>query len=446
MFDIIAKILNVKELRVKLGITFLLLVVFRLGSFIPTPGVNVRAITDFVASAQGAVGAVLSMADMFTGGALSSMAIFGLGIMPYITASIIFQLLTAIVPALSRLAHEGATGRKKINQYVRASTVLLCIVQASMLAWGMASASGGEGVSYIAPGVAGWEFFLYVVFSLTVGTMFLMWLGEQIDEFGIGNGISLIIMAGILSRIPSAVSRLISGANPAAGGSSVSLGQIVVLILLFVAMTLAVVLITLGTRRVPIMQAKAVRGRKTYGGQRQFLPLKVNQANVIPIIFGQAIMQVIAGIAGLILGVYGVFMAPGSFLYTVLYVLLIIFFCYFYTAIQFNPNEMADNLKQGGMYIPGIRPGKRTAEHLAKIMNRIALAGGAFLALIAIVPQFISSALNVSYDISGMLGGTGLLIVVGVALDLVQKVESHLLMRNYEGFGLAGGRIKGRRG
>ncbi len=446
MFDIIAKILNVKELRVKLGITFLLLVVFRLGSFIPTPGVNVRAITDFVASAQGAVGAVLSMADMFTGGALSSMAIFGLGIMPYITASIIFQLLTAIVPALSRLAHEGATGRKKINQYVRASTVLLCIVQASMLAWGMASASGGEGVSYIAPGVAGWEFFLYVVFSLTVGTMFLMWLGEQIDEFGIGNGISLIIMAGILSRIPSAISRLISGANPAAGGSSVSLGQIVVLILLFVAMTLAVVLITLGTRRVPIMQAKAVRGRKTYGGQRQFLPLKVNQANVIPIIFGQAIMQVIAGAAGLVLGVYGVFMAPGSFLYTVMYVLLIIFFCYFYTAIQFNPNEMADNLKQGGMYIPGIRPGKRTAEHLAKIMNRIALAGGAFLALIAIVPQFISSALNVSYDISGMLGGTGLLIVVGVALDLVQKVESHLLMRNYEGFGLAGGRIKGRRG
>ncbi|MCC8108527.1 MAG: preprotein translocase subunit SecY, partial [Planctomycetes bacterium] len=291
-----------------------------------------------------------------------------------------------------------------------------------------------------------WEFFLYVVFSLTVGTMFLLWLGEQMDEFGRGTGIALSIRAGSLAPSPRPSSRLGSGANPAAGGASVILGQIVVLILLFVAMTLAVVLITLGTRRVPIMQAKAVRGRKTYGGQRQFLPLKVNQANVIPIIFGQAIMQVIAGIAGLILGVYGVFMAPGSFLYTVLYVLLIIFFCYFYTAIQFNPNEMADNLKQGGMYIPGIRPGKRTAEHLAKIMNRIALAGGAFLALIAIVPQFISSALNVSYDISGMLGGTGLLIVVGVALDLVQKVESHLLMRNYEGFGLAGGRIKGRRG
>lgn len=450
MFDTLAKILNVKELRTKLGITFLLLVVFRLGSFIPTPGVNVRAITDYVASAQGTVGAVLSMADMFTGGALSSMAIFGLGIMPYITASIIFQLLTAIIPALSRIAHEGPTGRKKINQYVRLATVGLCIVQASMLAWGLSSATSGSGgvSTFIAEGVSRTEFFLYVVLSLTVGTMFLMWLGEQIDEFGIGNGISLIIMSGILSRIPAAIGRLISGANPASSGSAVTLGQIVLLVILFVAMTLAVVLITLGTRRVPIMQAKAVRGRKTYGGQRQFLPLKVNQANVIPIIFGQAIMQVLAGGAGILFARWGlgVFLSPGSFWYTVLYILLIIFFCYFYTAIQFNPNEMADNLKQGGMYIPGIRPGKRTAEHLGKIMNRIALAGGIFLAIIAVVPQFISHALNVGYDISGLLGGTGLLIVVGVALDVVQKVESYLLMRNYEGFGIAGGRIKGRRG
>lgn len=446
MFDILAKILNVKELRTKLGITFLLLIVFRLGSFIPTPGVNVKAITDYVSSAQGALGAVLSMADMFTGGALSTMAIFGLGIMPYITASIIFQLLTAIVPALSRIAHEGASGRKKINQYVRMSTVALCIIQASMLAWGMTQASSADGLSsFIAQGVASWEFFCYIILSLTVGTLFLMWLGEQIDEFGIGNGISLIIMSGILSRIPRAIGHLISGANPANAGASVSLGEVVLLIILFVGMTLAVVMITLGTRRVPIMQAKAVRGRKTYGGQRQFLPLKVNQANVIPIIFGQAIMQVVAGAAGMVMGSWGVFMSPGSFWYTVFYILLIIFFCYFYTAIQFNPNEMADNLKQGGMYIPGIRPGKRTAEHLGRIMNRIALAGGAFLAIIAVVPQFISQSLNVGYDISGLLGGTGLLIVVGVALDVVQKVESYLLMRNYEGFGIAGGRVKGRR-
>lgn len=445
MFDIISRILNVRELRNKLAITFLLLIVFRLGSFIPTPGVNVKAITEYVASAQGAVGAVLSMADMFTGGALSSMAVFGLGIMPYITASIIFQLLTAIIPSLSRLAHEGMTGRKKINQYVRASTVLLCLIQGSMLAVGMIGASAASDIKFIAPGVGNVEFFFYVVLSLTVGTMFLMWLGEQIDEFGIGNGISLIIMAGILSRIPRAIASMVSSANPAAAGSSMSLGQIVVLLVIFVAMTLAVVLITLGTRRVPIVQAKAVRGRKVYGGQRQFLPLKVNQANVIPIIFGQAIMQVVAGVAGMVMGNWGVFMSPGSFWYTVCYIVLIIFFCYFYTAIQFNPNEMADNLKQGGMYIPGISPGKRTAEHLAKIMNRIALSGGVFLAIIAVVPQFISQSMNVGYDISGLLGGTGLLIVVGVALDVVQRVESYLLMRNYEGFGIAGGRVKGRR-
>ena len=447
MFDTLAKILNVKELRGKLGITFLLLIVFRLGSFIPTPGVNVQAITDYVASAQGAMGAVLSMADMFTGGALSSMAIFGLGIMPYITASIIFQLLTAIIPSLSRIAHEGVTGRKKINQYVRLSAVALCLVQASMLAWGLSSAGDGASHTFVAEGVARWEFLLYVVFSLTVGTMFLMWLGEQIDEFGIGNGISLLIMSGILSRIPSALARLAAGIDPTgAGGGGMTLGKIVVMILFFVAMTLAVVMITLGTRRVPIMQAKAVRGRKTYGGQRQFLPLKVNQANVIPIIFAQAIMQVVAGGAGMVLGSWGVFISPGSFWYTVAYVILILFFCYFYTAIQFNPNEMADNLKQGGMYIPGIRPGKRTAEHLEKIMNRVALAGGIFLAVIAVVPQFVSQSMGVGYDISGLMGGTGLLIVVGVALDVVQRVESYLLMRNYEGFGIAGGKIKGRRG
>ncbi|MDR1612333.1 MAG: preprotein translocase subunit SecY [Planctomycetota bacterium] len=447
MFDTLAKILNVKELRGKLLITFLLLVVFRLGSFIPTPGVNVSAITEFVASAQGAMGAVMSMADMFTGGALSSMAIFGLGIMPYITASIIFQLLTAIIPSLSRIAHEGATGRKKINQYVRSSTVALCLIQSGMIAWAMATSGEAGSSAFIAEGVSRWEFFFYVVLSLTAGTMFLMWLGEQIDEFGIGNGISLLIMAGILSRIPRAIYRLFQGADPTNSGSSISLGTIVLLVILFVAMTLAVVMITLGTRRVPIMQAKAVRGRKTYGGQRQFLPLKVNQANVIPIIFGQAIMQVLAGFVGAILGEsMGVFFSPGSFWYTVFYIILILFFCYFYTAIQFNPNEIADNLKQGGMYIPGIRPGKRTADHLEKIMNRIALAGGVFLAIIAVVPQFISRGLNVDYDISGLLGGTGLLIVVGVALDVVQRIESYLLMRNYEGFGVAGGKLKGRRG
>ena len=444
MFDILSKILNVKELRGKLLATLGLLVVFRLGSFIPTPGVDVGAVTHFMSSQSGVVGSLLEMADMFTGGALSSMAIFGLGIMPYITASIIFQLLVAIVPSLSRIQHEGATGRKKINQYVRVSTVGLCLVQAAMLTGQLVRMRSGE-FSLIRPGVPAWEFYIYAVVSLTAGTMFLMWLGEQIDEFGIGNGISLLIMAGILSRLPAAVMKLAGGLS-AETGADVSLGKVAALVVLFLAMTLAVVMITLGTRRIPIMQQKATRGRKVYGGQRQFLPLKVNQANVIPIIFAQAILQVVSSVIGMISETWGAYFTPSSFLYMLSYVAMIIFFCYFYAAIQYNPNEMADNLRQGGMFIPGIRPGKRTAEHLERIMNRIALSGGLFLAAVAIVPQFISSALGVGHDISGMLGGTGLLIVVGVALDVVQRIESYLLMRNYEGFGIAGGKLRSRRG
>jgi preprotein translocase subunit SecY len=382
---------------------------------------------------------------MFTGGSLSSMAIFGLGIMPYITASIVFQLLTAIVPALSRIAHEGPTGRKRINQYVRVSTVFLCLMQAAMLCHALVQATSQSSEKFISPGVAPWEMYMFVIVSLTVGTMFLMWLGEQIDEFGIGNGISLLIMAGILSRLPKALHKLF-GNFGADAGASVEPWHLMCMALIFGGMTLAVVMITLGTRRVPVMQSKAMRGRKMYGGQRSFLPLKVNQANVIPIIFAQAIMQVVAWMAGFAWAPLGMFLAPGSFWYTIIYVLHNRFFCYIYTAIQFNPKEMADNLNQSGMYIPGIRPGKRTAEHLGKIMTRIALSGGIFLAGVAIVPQFISNFLGVDYDISGMMGGTGLLIVVGVALDVVQRIESYLLMRNYEGFGVAGGRIRGRRG
>jgi preprotein translocase subunit SecY len=440
MFETLSKIVNVKELRGKLIATALLLIVYRLGKFIPTPGIDVNAITEFVNNAQGGVmGRMLSMADMFTGGALSSGAIFGLGIMPYITASIIMQLLVAIVPSLSRIAHEGATGRKRINQIVRVSTVALCLVQATIYCGGLLRMG-----TFVSPAVSSAQFYFYGVLSLTVGTVFLMWLGEQIDEFGIGNGISLIIMAGIISRMPAAVSSLVaqfSAANP--GSGDMTIGKLAVILVLFVAMTLAVVMITLGTRRVAVQQSKATRGRKVYGGQRQFLPLRVNQAGVIPIIFAQALLGVFPLLGGLI-PFFGIYFGMGTFWYTVMYVVLIMFFCYFYTAIQFNPNEMADNLKQSGMYIPGIRPGKRTAEHLEKIMTRIALAGSIFLSFIAIVPQFINSGLHVDYEISGMLGGTGLLIVVGVALDVVQRVESYLLMKNYEGFGVGGGRLKGR--
>ncbi|GHS92187.1 protein translocase subunit SecY [Planctomycetales bacterium] len=450
MFETIAKVVSVKDLRGKIIATALLLVVFRLGKFIPLPGIDYNVVTKFIddMSASGDASAlVFSMADMFSGGAMGS--IFSLGIMPYITASIIFQLLVAIVPSLARISREGASGRKRINQYTRVSTVLLCIVQAVMACSILLSQSGKYGgVNFVVPGITSYEFYFFGVIGLTVGTVFLMWLGEQIDTFGIGNGISLLIMAGIISSMPSAISTTIISTFGKQGGMTTF--KVSLLIVLFVLMTLAVVLITLGTRRVSVQASKAMRGRKVYMNQRQFLPLRVNQAGVIPIIFAQAIMALPAFFFGFIDGKFGtqssIFFAPGAFWYTVFYVLLIVFFCYFYTAITFNPNEMADNLKQSGMYLPGIRPGQRTAEHLEKIMTRIALAGSVFLAFIAIVPQFISRALNVDYTIAGMLGGTGLLIVVGVALDVVQRVESYLLMRNYEGFGIGDGRIHGRNG
>ena len=448
MFETLSKVLNVKELRGKIIATALLLVVFRVGKFIPTPGIDYKAVSEFMkdmASDGGAMGTVFTMADMFTGGMMSAGSIFSLGIMPYITASIIFQLLVAIVPALSRISKDGAAGRKKINQYTRVSTVLLCLVQAGMACGIMSSA--GTGRSFVAASAGTAEFYFYGIIALTVGTVFLMWLGEQIDEFGIGNGISLLIMIGIISSMPAAISDIFNGFGQADGMTPFKLS---IIIALFVLMTLAVVLITLGTRRVVLQASKAMRGNRGYSSNRQFLPLRVNQAGVIPIIFAQAIISVPVTALGWLDENYGTqlgqYFTFHSFWYVVIYVLLIVFFCYFYTAITYNPNEIADNLKQSGMIVPGVHPGKRTAEHLEKVMTRIALAGSVFLAFVAIVPQFISDILQIDYQISGMLGGTGLLIVVGVALDVVQRVESYLLMRNYEGFGIAGGRVQGRSG
>lgn len=449
MFETIAKVINVKELRGKIIATMLLLVVFRLGKFIPLPGIDYSAVTKFldeISKGGGAQGLMFSMADMFTGGAMGS--IFSLGIMPYITASIIFQLLVAIVPSLSRIAREGASGRKKINQYTRVSTVLLCLVQSAMACSILLSQASNDGAkTFVMQGINNFEFYFYGMLGLTTGTVFLMWLGEQIDEFGIGNGISLIIMAGIISSMPDAIFDIMSSFGKSGGMTTF---KVSVLVVLFVLMTLAVVLITLGTRRVSVQASKAMRGRKMYSNQRQFLPLRVNQAGVIPIIFAQAIMAVPALLFNFIDQQFGTNISPffsyGAFFYTAMYVLLIVFFCYFYTAITFNPNEMADNLKQSGMYLPGIRPGQRTAEHLEKIMTRIALAGAVFLSFVAIVPQFISRVLQVDSNVAGMLGGTGLLIVVGVALDVVQRVESYLLMRNYEGFGIGDGKVHGRNG
>ncbi len=449
MFDTLSKVLGVKELRGKIAATLLLILVFRIGKFIPTPGIDYKALSEFMnemAAGGGASGTIFSMADMMSGGAMSSGSFFGLGIMPYITASIIFQLLVAIVPALSRIAHEGAAGRKKINQYTRVSTVFLCIIQAVMACSLLIGASEQSGTAFVAENAQGFSFYFYGTISLTVGTVFLMWLGEQIDEFGIGNGISLIIMAGIISRMPKALKDIFANFGQADGMTPFT---VTVIFVLFIVMTLAVVMITLGTRRVSVQASKAMRGRMMVAQQQQYLPLRVCQAGVIPIIFAQAIMSVPMFVSSWIDEAMGWhlsgFFGMGSYIYTVLYVLLIIFFCYFYTAITFNPTEMADNLKQSGMYMPGIRPGKRTADQLEKIMTRIALAGSIFLAFVAVVPQFVSNVMGVDYTVAGMLGGTGLLIVVGVALDVVQRVESYLLMRNYDGFGVGGGKVRGRR-
>jgi preprotein translocase subunit SecY len=450
MLESFSNIVKVKELRTKLIITALLVVVFRLGCFVPIPGINVLRITEMVTEMDtgSAVGKVFNLANMFTGGAFLNGAIFALGIMPYITASIIFQLLVGIIPALERLQREGPTGRKKIQQYTRLATVGLCFIQSGIACSLLVNQRvQNPADSYLLPSdvLSTPGFYFFGILSLTAGTVFLMWLGEQIEEFGIGNGISLIIMAGIIARLPTTVAMLYSEVNT--GGISqqgtLGLGHVALLLVMFVGMVLAVVLITLGQRRVPVHQAKATRGRRIYGGQRSYLPLRVNQSGVIPIIFAQSLLilpQWILGAVGL-----DAYFGYGSYWWTVSFVGLIIFFCYFYTAVTFNPNEMADNLKQNGSYIPGIRPGKRTADHLERIMTRIALAGALFLSFVAIVPTFVNRTLGIPPQAASFLGGTGLLIVVGVALDLVQRVESYLLMKHYDGFVKGGKPIRSRR-
>jgi preprotein translocase subunit SecY len=450
MLESFGNIVKVKELRWKLAVTALLLVVFRLGKFIPTPGVDVVAITERLAQidTSSALGKIMNLADMFTGGALQSGAIFGLGIMPYITASIIFQLLAGIIPALERLQREGPSGRKKIQQYTRVAAVVLCLFQSAILCNQLLEMRANDPANdFLVPVevLSDAGFYFFGILSLTVGTIFLMWLGEQIDEFGIGNGISILIMAGIIARMPRTVAYIRDNFNAGGlgGQGDINLFDLVILGLLFVGMVLAVVLITLGQRRIPVQQAKATRGRRVYGGQRSYLPLRVNQSGVIPIIFAQSLLI----LPPLVLGALGFQDAFGwgSYWYMVCYVALIVFFSYFYTAVVFNPDEMADNLKQSNSSIPGIRPGKRTAEFLEHVMTRIALAGAIFLSFVAVVPTFINRALDVPYGIAAFLGGTGLLIVVGVALDVAQRVESYLLMKHYDGFVKGGKAMRGRR-
>jgi preprotein translocase subunit SecY len=440
-------IFSIPELRWKIGFTLLLLAIYRIGYSIPLPFVDQREMNKPLA--QGGIAAVLNFVSMFSGGDLSHATLFGLGIMPYISASIIFQLLGAVYPPLEKLQKEGESGRKKINEYTRYATVPICLFQSYMYVVHIMSPSGG--LHWALEGYNSWPYWMTMVLCMTAGTIFLMWLGEQIDEYGIGNGISLIIMGGIVARLPAATASLFfEGGNfkwsvftlGGAGGSDVSFEKLVVLAFLFVAVIVAVVAITKAQRRIPTQSAKHVRGRRQFGaGSRQPLPLRVNQAGVMPVIFASSLLVVPFFLFGAIANstdwTWAVLLKDAferqGYLYTVCFIALIYVFCYFWTAISFNPKDVANNLKDHGSFIPGYRPGKRTAEYLERVMTRITYVGAAFLAVVAVIPTLITSTMDVNPQVASFYGGTGLLIVVSVALDLVQKINSHLVMRNYPG-------------
>ncbi|MCP4256236.1 MAG: preprotein translocase subunit SecY [Planctomycetes bacterium] len=450
MLGTVINIFRIPELRNKVLFTLALLIIYKVGFHIPLPGFDQQKITAIAGSrdTESPLGRAVEMMQMFTGGNLSKSSLFGLGIMPYITSSIILMLLGEVVPALKKLRQEGQTGHKKIQEYTRYLTVLICIVQSIMFM----KLLGAEGWTY--PGMYRQALIMGVV-GMTAGTVFLMWLGEQIDEYGIGNGISLIIMAGIVSRMPWAIWRLWQNVdlNLAAAPGKVGPAKILFLIAAFVFVVAGAILITQGQRRIPIQQAKQMRGRRMYGGQRHYLPLRVNHGGVMPIIFASSFMMFPPIIIDMLskiprladssfmLTLKGA-MGFRSFTYNVLFMLLIFLFAYFWVTVQFQPKEMAKNLRDSGSFIPGLRPGRRTADYLETVMTRITYFGASFLAIIAIVPSLIIVLLGIEPSVANFLGGTGLLIVVSVSLDLVQKIEANLLMRSYEGFS-GTGRIKG---
>jgi preprotein translocase subunit SecY len=436
MIEGFGNIFKVPELKKRIIFTAIALVAYRIGSHIPTPGIDAHALSSFFDQVGGTL---LGFFDLFSGGALRRLSILALGIMPYISASIILQLLAVVFPPLEKLSKEGEQGRKKITQYTRYGTVLLSAIQAMGIAIGLESMRSPTG-QIVVP-IPGWSFRLMTAITLTAGAIFLMWLGVQITERGIGNGISLLIFAGIIVRVPEAIVnswRLLSTGELKA----LSFLAILVLMVLVVA---GVIVMTLGQRPIPVQYAKRVVGRRIYGGQSTHIPLRVNTAGVIPVIFAASIIVFPATIAQFFkhpwMQAVARALSPATVIYTLLYAVAIIFFTYFYTAIIFNPNDVADNMKKYGGFIPGIRPGARTAEFIEKVLDRITLVGALYLAAISILPEFLITTMNVPF----FFGGTSLLIVVGVALDTVQQVESHLLMRHYEGF-LKKSRIKGRLG
>jgi preprotein translocase subunit SecY len=464
MFSSIVNVFKVPELRAKILFTLGAIAVFRIGHWIPLPGVNhdeLRRQMEQATQEGGAFATLAQAVAMFSGGALTHSTIFGLGIMPYITAGIIFQLLATVYPPLKKLQEEGATGRMQIQTYTRYTTVALCIVQGI----GWLSFLRQNGLIY--PSMLGTPvWWVMALACLTAGTVFLMWVGEQIDKHGIGNGASMIIMAGILAGMPTAINTLRTMWDPQTPGK---LGYMGLLILIsgFLIVVAGAVLITVAQRRITVQQAKHTRGRRQYGGQKSYLPLRINHGGVMPIVFASSLMifpsvifSQVKAIADAQLSSTSTMSAiarffsdaftPGAFLYIVAEIALIYFFSYFWITVQFNPEEMSKQMKESGSFIPGLRPGKRTAEYLETVMTRITFVGAGFLAILAVLPSVFSTALGVPYGVTQFLGGTGLLIVVSVVMDFLQRIEANLMMRNYAGF-LAGEdgdgpRLKGPRG
>lgn len=435
MIEGLKNINKIPELQKRILYSLLMLGVYRIGAHIPTPGIDTAALMAYFEQAKGSL---LGLFDMFAGGALSNLSVFALGIMPYISASIILQLLTVAVPHLERLSKEGEAGRRKITQYTRYGTIVLSIIQGFGISVGLENMAGPTGVSIVMQ--PGWGFRLMTVLTLTAGTAFLMWLGEQITEKGIGNGISLIIFAGIVCRGPEAIIntfRLLSTGE-------MGFFLIIILIAMMITVIGVIVFVESGQRRIPVQYAKRVVGRKVYGGQSTHLPLKVNTAGVIPPIFASSIIMFPATIANFVphpwMKVVADALVPGRIGYEVLYVGFIVFFCYFYTAVTFNPNDVAENMRKYGGYVPGIRPGKKTAEYIDDVLTRLTFSGAIYVSAVCVLPSILIAYFNVPF----YFGGTALLIVVGVALDTAGQLETHLLTRQYEGF-LKKGKIARRR-
>ncbi len=435
MFQGFQNIPKIPELKRRITITLLLLAVYRIGVHVPTPGIDANALAAFFAQAKGTL---FSFIDMFSGGAFERLSVFALGIMPYISSSIILQLLTVVVPHLERLSKEGEAGRKKITQYTRYGTVILSLIQGFGISVGLERMTGPGGELVVLD--PGWSFRLMTMITLTAGTAFIMWLGEQITERGIGNGISLIIFAGIVARMPTAISNSVRLLRTGEMGILITL----FLIVLMIGVVAVIIYVERGQRRIPVQYAKRIVGRRMYGGQSTHLPLKINTAGVIPPIFASSIIMFPATIANFLehpwMKAISAQLAPGSLVYELIYVGFIFFFCYFYTAVTFNPTDVADKMRKYGGYIPGIRPGKKTAEFVDRVLTRVTFSGAIYVSAVCVLPSILITRFNVPF----YFGGTALLIVVGVALDTVGQIESHMLMRHYEGF-MKQGRIKGRR-